>query len=169
MGKTTVKVGDKAPDFELIKQDGGFFRLYDLLKEQNVVLYFYPKDRTSGCTKQACEFRDQYELFKEYGAEVVGISSDSNESHKRFERIYHLPFTLLSDKGGQIRSLYGVPRKLGLIPGRVTYVIDKSGTVRYMFNSMTKPLEHVRNAIQVLQEIEQEELTGKKTKEKVAH
>ncbi|WP_439882059.1 peroxiredoxin [Pontibacter sp. MBLB2868] len=157
MSKESVKVGDKVPDFELERQDGGFFRLYDLLKEKNVVLYFYPKDRTPGCTKQACEFRDQYEAFKEQGAEVVGISSDSKESHKRFERIYHLPFVLLSDKGGHVRKIFGVPRKLGILPGRVTYIIDKKGTVRYIFNSMSKPLEHVSTAIRVLQEIEEEE------------
>jgi thioredoxin-dependent peroxiredoxin len=157
MGKETVKVGDKVPDFELRRQDGGIFRLYDLLEEKNVVLYFYPKDRTPGCTKQACEFRDQYEVFKEYGAEVVGVSSDSIDSHKRFERIYHLPFILLSDKGGQIRSLYGVPRKLGVLPGRVTYIIDKKGIVKYIFNSMSKPLEHVSTAIEVLQELQKEE------------
>ncbi len=153
MSEEAIKVGDKAPDFELTKQDGGFFRLYEILKEKNVVLYFYPKDSTPGCTKQACEFRDQYETFKEHGAEVVGISSDSLKSHKRFERIYHLPFVLLSDKGGRIRKLYGVPRKLGILPGRVTYIIDKNGTVQYVFNSMSKPLEHVKTALEVLENL----------------
>ncbi len=153
MSEEAIKVGDKAPDFELTKQDGGFFRLYEILKEKNVVLYFYPKDSTPGCTKQACEFRDQYETFKEHGAEVVGISSDSLKSHKRFERIYHLPFVLLSDQGGRIRKLYGVPRKLGILPGRVTYIIDKNGTVQYVFNSMSKPLEHVKTALEVLENL----------------
>jgi thioredoxin-dependent peroxiredoxin len=153
MSGEAIKVGDKAPDFELTKQDGGFFRLYDVLKDKNVVLYFYPKDSTPGCTKQACEFRDQYETFKEHGAEVVGISSDSLKSHKKFERIYHLPFVLLSDDGGRIRKLYGVPRKLGILPGRVTYVIDKKGIVQYVFNSMSKPLEHVKTALEVLENL----------------
>jgi len=157
MREDAVKVGDKAPDFELERQDGGLFRLNDLLKKnKNVVLYFYPKDSTPGCTKQACEFRDQYETLKQYGAEVVGISSDSVTSHKRFERIHHLPFTLLSDKGGQVRGLYGVPRKLGFLPGRVTYIIDKNGIVRYVFNSMSKPREHVTTAVEVLSEISRE-------------
>ncbi|MBC5994330.1 peroxiredoxin [Pontibacter cellulosilyticus] len=156
MSREAIKVGDKAPDFELIRQDGGFFRLKDLKGEKNVVLYFYPKDSTPGCTKQACEFRDQYEVFKEQGAEVVGISSDSVDSHKRFERVHHLPFILLSDKGGQVRSLYGVPKKLGILPGRVTYVIDKEGVVQYVFNSMTKPLEHVKTAIEVLENLNKE-------------
>lgn len=155
MSRNAIKVGDKAPDFELTKQDGGIFRLYDLLKEKSVVLYFYPKDMTPGCTKQACEFRDQYEVFKEHGAEVVGISSDNVTSHKRFERVHHLPFVLLSDKGGRVRNIYGVPRKFGIIPGRVTYVIDREGTVRYVFNSMTKPLEHVKAAILELENLNQ--------------
>ncbi|MBF9254178.1 peroxiredoxin [Pontibacter sp. 172403-2] len=155
MKENPVKVGDKAPDFELQRQDGSMFSLYDLLKEKNVVLYFYPKDNTPGCTKQACEFRDQYEVFQEQGAEVVGISSDSVASHQRFEQEFHLPFLLLSDKGGRIRDLYGVPRKLGLLPGRVTYIIDKKGIVRYIFNSMTKPLEHVSTALEVLKDLEE--------------
>ena len=149
-----VNVGDKAPDFELVKPDGSLFRLKDQLKEKNVVLYFYPKDNTPGCTKQACEFRDQYEVFKEHDAEVVGISGDSAHSHETFEKSHRLPFVLLSDKGNQVRNLFGVPRKFGIIPGRVTYVIDKNGVVRYIFNSMTKPLEHVKNALDVLKSIE---------------
>ncbi|MEJ8757086.1 peroxiredoxin [Pontibacter sp. H259] len=148
-----INVGDKAPDFELMKPDGTLFRLRDQLKDKNVVLYFYPKDNTPGCTKQACEFRDQYEVFKEHNAEVVGISSDSSASHESFERSFQLPFTLLSDQQNKVRNLFGVPRKFGIIPGRVTYVIDKNGTVRYIFNSLTKPLEHVKNALEVLQTI----------------
>lgn len=154
-----MKEGDKAPDFELERQDGGLFRLYELLKEKNVVLYFYPKDNTPGCTKQACEFRDQYEAFARLGAEVVGISSDTLESHQKFEAVHHLPFTLLSDKGGRVRSLYGVPRKLLLLPGRVTYIIDQTGTVRYVFDSMNKPLEHVSTALEVLKTISHERNT----------
>ena len=149
-----VNVGDKAPEFELIKPDGSVFRLKDQLKDKNVVLYFYPKDNTPGCTKQACEFRDQYEVFKEQNAEVVGISSDSSESHEAFEHSHRLPFVLLSDSNNKVRNLFGVPRKFGIIPGRVTYVIDKNGIVRYIFNSMTKPLEHVKNALEVLKGIE---------------
>ncbi|WP_162051861.1 peroxiredoxin [Pontibacter pamirensis] len=157
INEDAVKEGDKAPDFELQRQDGGLFRLHDLLKEKNVVLYFYPKDSTSGCTKQACEFRNQYKVFKEYDAEVVGVSSDSLQSHKKFERVHHLPFTLLSDKGGQIRSIYGVPRQLGVFPGRVTYIIDKSKEVRAIYNSMSKPLEHISTAIEVLRGINKEQ------------
>ncbi|WP_162425858.1 peroxiredoxin [Pontibacter pudoricolor] len=149
-----INVGDKAPDFELIKPDGSMFRLKDQLKDTNVVLYFYPKDNTPGCTKQACGFRDQYEVFKEHEAEVVGISSDNSDSHDKFERSHRLPFVLLSDTDNKVRNLFGVPRKFGIIPGRVTYVIDKNGIVRYIFNSMTRPLEHVKNALDVLKDIE---------------
>ncbi|GAB3811052.1 peroxiredoxin [Pontibacter rugosus] len=156
MKDEAIKVGDKAPEFELKRQDGGLFRLYDILRGKNVVLYFYPKDSTSGCTKQACEFRDQYESFQDEGAEVVGISSDSIESHQRFERNHHLPFTLLSDNDGNVRKLFGVPRKLGLLPGRVTYIIDQSGIVRYVHNSLSKPLEHVSTALEVLHDINSE-------------
>ncbi|WP_242928690.1 peroxiredoxin [Pontibacter vulgaris] len=150
MATESIKAGDKAPDFELQQQDGSTFRLYDILKTKSVVLYFYPKDNTPGCTKQACEFRDQYEVFKEYGAEVVGISSDSEVSHEKFGQVHRLPFVLLSDKGGRIRKLFGVPRTMGIVPGRVTYVIDQQGTVRFVFNSLTKPLEHVNKVLEVL-------------------
>lgn len=148
-----IKAGDKAPDFELFRADGSTFRLYGQLKQTSVVLYFYPKDNTPGCTKQACEFRDQYEVFKEFNAEVVGISSDSDKSHQSFEHTYQLPFVLLSDKGNQVRKLYGVPKKFGIIPGRVTYVIDQSGTVQYVFNSLTKPLEHIKVALDTLKKL----------------
>lgn len=156
MGET-IKVGSKAPDFELQRQDGGLFRLKEKLQEKNVVLYFYPKDSTPGCTKQACEFRDQYEVFQEMGAEVVGISSDSLASHQKFEQAHRLPFILLSDVGGRVRKLFGVPRKLGLLPGRVTYIIDKSGEVRYVHNAMFNPLDHVSAALEVLKEINREQ------------
>lgn len=158
MGRETVHIGEKAPDFELQRKDGGYFRLYDVLKENNVVLYFYPKDNTPGCTEQACKFRDQYDIFKENGVEVIGISSDSYESHARFERVYHLPFTLLSDKGGSIRKLYGVPRSFLLLPGRATYIIDKQGIIRYIFDSLSKPVDHVSKALEVLQTLKEEEL-----------
>ncbi|MBX0332510.1 peroxiredoxin [Pontibacter sp. HSC-14F20] len=153
MGRDVVKIGDKAPDFELQRLDGGFFRLYDLLKTKNVVLYFYPKDSSTDCTKQACEFRDHYETFKELGTEVVCISYDKADAHKRFERMYRLPFTLLSDCDAQIRNLYGVPRKFGIMPGRSIYVIDKKREVQYVFNSLSKPAEHVQQVLDVLYDI----------------
>jgi peroxiredoxin Q/BCP len=156
MSKEVVKIGDKAPDFELQRLDGGFFRLYELLKRKNVVLYFYPKDSSSDCTKQACEFRDHYELFRELNAEVVGISYDKADAHKRFERVYRLPYTLLSDTDAQVRNLYGVPRKFGIIPGRAIYVIGQSGEVHYVFNSLSKPAEHVRQVLDALYDLKTE-------------
>lgn len=160
MSREVVKIGDKAPDFELQRLDGGFFRLYELLKEKNVVLYFYPKDSTADCTRQACEFRDHYDLFKELQTEVVCISSDKADSHKRFERVYRLPFTLLSDTDAQIRNLYGVPRRFGIVPGRAIYVIDKTGTVQYVFNSLSKPAEHVQKVLDVLFDLNHESVAN---------
>ena len=150
-----LQPGDKAPDFKLLTTNGELFQLSDKLREASVVLYFYPKDETRGCTAQACSFRDQYEVFKEQGAEVVGISSDKMDSHQKFTNKYNLPFILLSDEGGKVRKAYDVPRTLGLIPGRVTYVIDQQGIVRYAFNSLTKPLEHVEGALNCIKELQQ--------------
>jgi peroxiredoxin Q/BCP len=117
-----------------------------------VVLYFYPKDDTPGCTAQACSFRDQYEDFKDLGAEVVGISSDSVKSHQKFTAKHNLPFVLLADEKAEVRKLYEVPRALlGLLPGRVTYVIDKNGVVQYIFNSLSGAVDHVSKTKEVLQ------------------
>jgi peroxiredoxin Q/BCP len=148
-----LKQGDQAPDFNLLDANGDVFHLSETLQKANVVLYFYPKDETRGCTAEACSFRDQYEIFKEHGAEVVGISSDDLQSHQKFMQKHGLPFVLLSDTGGKVRKLYDVPRTLGLIPGRVTYVIDQEGKIRYTFNSLTKPLEHVAGALEVLKNL----------------
>ena len=148
-----LKPGDKAPDFKLMNASGEVFHLADKLKEASVVLFFYPKDETPGCVAEACSFRDQYEVFKEQGAEVVGISSDNMDSHQKFARKYNLPFILLSDTGGKIRKVYEVPKTLGLIPGRTTYVIDQKGIIRYAFNSLTKPLEHVAGALEMLKSL----------------
>ncbi|KAA9345919.1 peroxiredoxin [Adhaeribacter soli] len=145
--------GEKAPDFNLLDANGDVFHLYDKLKEASVVLYFYPKNDTRGCTAEACSFRDQYEVFKEAGAEVVGVSSDDIQSHQKFSQKHGLPFILLSDNGGKIRKMYDVPRTLGLIPGRVTYVIDQNGIIQYAFNSLIKPLEHVAGALDVLKSL----------------
>ena len=145
-----ISVGDEAPDFSLPSQDGGVVRLKDLLKTKEVVLYFYPKDNTPGCTTEAKAFRDSYEAFKEFGAEVVGVSSDSVNSHAEFASKCALPFTLLSDPGGSVRKLYGVPSTMGFLPGRVTYVIDSKGIVRHVFSSQMNVTRHVEEAISVL-------------------
>jgi peroxiredoxin Q/BCP len=153
-----IQVGDKAPDFTLPSQSGEQVRLHDRLGERVVVLYFYPKDNTSGCTAEACAFRDSHETFTDAGAEVIGVSSDSADQHAAFAGRHNLPFTLLADKGGRVRKTYGVPGVLGVIPGRVTYVIDRTGTIRHVFNSMTNIDQHVNEALDVVKQLQAEQL-----------
>jgi peroxiredoxin Q/BCP len=153
----TVKVGDKAPDFTLPSQMGDNVTLSEFLGKKNIVLYFYPKDETIGCTKEACAFRDNYEELTKLGAEVLGISGQSVESHKSFASHYGLPFILLADEGNKVRELYGVPSSMGILPGRVTYIIDKKGVVRHIFNSQTQTRRHVEEAKETLIELEKEE------------
>jgi peroxiredoxin Q/BCP len=145
-----IQVGDEAPDFTLPKQDGSAVHLNELLQKSAVVLYFYPMDDTPGCTAEACSFRDSYEAFKEAGAEVVGVSSQSTASHESFAGKHRLPFILLSDEGGKVRKLYGVPKTFGFWPGRVTYVIDRKGKVQHVFNSASQATKHVTEALGVL-------------------
>ena len=147
-----IKVGDTAPDFTLPSQKGSPVSLRDL-RGKAVVLYFYPKDDTPGCTTESCAFRDQYEVFKTSGAEVIGVSSDSPESHQKFAAKYQLPFTLLSDKGDQVRKQYGATAAFGLFPGRVTYVIDPQGVVQYIFNSMFNSKGHVEESLKTLKQL----------------
>ena len=118
-----------------------------------VVLYFYPKDNTRGCTAEACSFRDGYESFTDAGAEVIGISSDSVESHDKFAGRHELPFTLLSDRDRAVRKLYGATT-LGVVPGRITFVIDRSGVVRHAFSSMTNIGGHVDAALAVVKDVQ---------------
>src|SRR5437868_1785618 len=148
--KGKVQVGDLAPDFTLSAQSGAAVNLGDFLGKTAIVLYFYPKDNTSVCTAEACAFRDSYEVFKDAGAEVIGISSDSVESHQQFAARHQLPFILLSDVDGVIRKRYGVPTAFGL-PGRVTYIIDGQGIVHQIFFSQFTSEKHVTQALQTLQ------------------
>jgi len=148
-----MKVGDKAPEFVLKNEKGETVNLRDFIGKKAVVLFFYPKDGSPGCTKEVCAFRDSYEAFKDAGAEVIGISSQSEESHSIFSLKFNLPFTLLVDEGATVRKAYGVPPSLGMIPGRVTYVIDKEGTVRHIFNSQMNPEKHVEEALRILRTI----------------
>lgn len=150
----TLKVGDKAPDFALKDQNGKTISLGELKGKKNLVIYFYPKDETPGCTAEACSFRDQYEDFRDANAEVIGISQDSVASHKNFSTSRKLPFILLSDPDNTIRQLYGVPSSfLGLMPGRVTYVVDKHGTVKHVFNSQIQAKKHVSEALNILRSL----------------
>ncbi len=150
-----VKVGSGVPEFSLPDQDGKQVDIKDYLGKNNLVIYFYPKDDTPGCTAEACSFRDQFEVFRDSGADVFGISSDSVEKHKAFAEKHRLPFRLLSDVNKRVRKLFGVPSDLlGLLPGRVTYIVDKEGIVRQIFNSQFNAEKHVNEALKVLQQIE---------------
>jgi thioredoxin-dependent peroxiredoxin len=151
--RKSVKVGQVAPDFSLPNQDGAPVRLQDFRGKRNVVLYFYPKDDTYGCIAESSEFRDQYEIFKRADAEILGVSSDGPASHISFAKTYRLPFTLLSDEKNEVRRLYGVRPTAGIIPGRVTFVIDKQGVVRHVFDSQFSPKSHVSQAIETLEKI----------------
>jgi len=145
-----IKVGDRAPDFALRSQEGDVVTLSDLLSRGNVVIYFYPKDDTPGCTAEAGAFRDNYLDFRKLEAEVVGVSSDSVDSHRHFAEDCKLPFRILSDSNGEVRKKYGVRSSLGLLPGRVTYVIDREGIVRYVFSSQLHATRHVKEALKAL-------------------
>lgn len=145
-----LKVGDKVPHFTSVDALGNPFDSHDYLGQKALVIYFYPKDETCVCTAQACSFRDQYEVFIELGAEVIGISSDSVSSHRQFVQHHRLPFLLLSDTNQAIRNLFGVRRDwLGLIPGRETFVADQSGEIIMVFDSTSGEI-HIQKAIEAL-------------------
>ncbi len=145
-----IAVGDQAPHFDLPLADGTRLRLAEVLARGPLVLFFYPKDDTPGCTAEACSFRDAYAAFVDSGAQVVGISSDSAQSHAAFAGKHGLPYPLASDPGGAVRKAYGVPKALGMLPGRVTYVIGRDGIVQSVFNSMFAPEKHATTAIDAL-------------------
>jgi thioredoxin-dependent peroxiredoxin len=153
--KEKVQVGNLIPDFTLLNQSGAPISLSDFLGNKHIVLYFYPKDNTSLCTEEACAFRDSYEVFKDAGAEIIGVSSDSVQSHRQFAQEHQLPFILLSDVDGAIRKRFGVPPAFGL-PGRVTYIIDRKGIVRRIFFSQFTSKRHVDEALEALQKIHEE-------------
>lgn len=145
-----LKVGDKIPNFKVKDTNGNEFDSQEVIGQKPLVIYFYPKDNTPGCTVQACGFRDQYEDFKDLGAEVIGISSDSVESHQKFTQQFRLPFTLLSDSDKKIRKLFGVPSDwFGILPGRATYVVDKAGTIIMIFDSV-KAEQHIQKALEAI-------------------
>jgi peroxiredoxin Q/BCP len=152
----SLSVGDRAPDFTLPGPGGKPVAFADLSRDKAVVVFFYPKDDTPGCTVEACSFRDRYDAFASAGAEVVGISSDSQESHERFAGKHKLPMTLLSDVDGKVRKLFGVKSTLGLMPGRATYVIDKKGVVRHVFVSQLRAGKHVEEALATVEKLAKE-------------
>ena len=146
-----IQVGDAIPDVVLQSQTGETVNLKSFNGNKCVVLYFYPKDDTPGCTKESCSFRDSYTALQDAGAEVIGISADDVASHKTFASKYNLPFTLLSDTGNAIRKSFGVPSTFGILPGRVTYVIDKSGIVKHITNSQLNFQGHIDESLKVVQ------------------
>ena len=148
-----LQLGDKIPAFSAKDSLGNHFDSRSIVGQKPVVFYFYPKDNTPGCTAQACSFRDQYEDFKDLGAEVIGISSDSIASHEKFSKQHQLPFILLSDNDKKIRKLFGVkPSLLGLIPGRVTYVVDSNGIIQLIFDSLAAT-NHISKALETIKKI----------------
>jgi peroxiredoxin Q/BCP len=148
-----LRVGNKAPDFTLLGQDGRSVSLHDFTGSRNVVLYFYPKDFTMGCTAETKAFSENYDELLSMGAEVIGISSDSTESHGSFAQKCGAKFPLLADVGGEVREMYGAKSSFGMVPGRVTYVIDKHGIVRHVFSSQLRPRQHISEAIDALKAI----------------
>jgi peroxiredoxin Q/BCP len=147
-------LGSIVPKFELADQNGKLFSVDSVLGKNNLVIYFYPKDDSPGCTKEACSFRDQFEVFADADALIIGISAQSVESHLEFAEKHRLNYTLLSDTGNKVRKLFGVPGNIfGLVPGRVTYVINKQGKVVFIFNSQIQAEKHVDEALRILHEM----------------
>lgn len=145
-----IEVGDKVPHFRLYNQEEKIIDITNYLGKP-MIIYFYPKNNTPGCTKEACAFRDEYHRFSKAGITVFGISTDSVESHKKFKTKYRLPFDLLSDKNNQVRKAFGVPSDLfGLIPGRVTYIIDAKGVVRHLIDNQMNIGKHIEESLRSL-------------------
>jgi peroxiredoxin Q/BCP len=153
---TALPIGATAPDFTAEAHTGERITLADYRGRQAVVLYFYPRDFTSVCTAQACGFRDAYEDFAQSGAVVIGVSGDRPARHQQFAADKRLPFLLVSDGDGMIRKAYGVPNTLGLIPKRVTFVIDKQGVVRHVFSALFTADRHVAEAREWVRQLAQE-------------
>ena len=151
-----VKEGNKAPDFTGKNQDGKPIKLSSFKGKKNVILYFYPKDMTPGCTTEACDFRDQYKNFKT--TVILGISIDPPERHQKFIDKYDLPFTLIADENKKIVNKYGVWQEkqlygktfMGIV--RSTFIIDKKGAIRKIF-SKVKVKGHVNEVLETLKEI----------------
>jgi thioredoxin-dependent peroxiredoxin len=148
-----IKVGDAAPEVAFNVHDGGRMTLSDF-KGRVVVLFFYPRDHSPICTQEVCSFRDSFSDFQRAGAAVIGVSGDSQTSHGEFAAGNQLPYLLASDPDGAVRRAFGVRKRLGLLPGRVTYVIDREGIVRNVFQSQFFARKHVDNALRIVQQLE---------------
>lgn len=151
-----LEVGDTIPIFTLKDQDNNDFDIDKYRGVKSMIIYFYPKDDTPGCIKEACSFRDEFEVFTDLNVEVIGISADNVASHKKFAEKYRLPFILLADTKNKVRKLFGVPSSLmGLLPGRVTYVINKNGIIAHIFNSQFGAEKHITESLSILKEIKE--------------
>jgi len=144
-----LAVGDLMPVFSLKDQDGKVFNVADHIGREVLVIYFYPKDESMVCTKEACAFRDDFDQFVKSGAKIIGINSGSVASHKEFQTHYKLPFTLLSDPGDKVYNLFGVKGKL-FMSGRKTFVIDLKGKVVYTHEAMFAGQEHADEALKFI-------------------
>ena len=145
-----IDPGTPAPDFQREAHDGSVVRLSDFRGKKSVVLFFYPKNDTLICTREACAFRDQHEVFSRAGAVVIGVSADTPESHQGFAARHRLPYLLLSDTAGKVARDYGVSKTLGILASRVTFLIDGQGIIRHRFSSSLNASGHVREALRVL-------------------
>lgn len=149
-----MNIGEFCPEFELSDQHGKLFNSKDWIGKKKLVIFFYPKDETPGCTKEACSFRDSHEEFLKYNCQVIGISSDSVESHRKFAENHKFKFVLLADTKKKVRKLFNVPGSLfGLIPGRVTYIIDLDGKIRGIHNSQLNPFSHIKEALEIIKQL----------------
>lgn len=148
-----VEVGDQAPDFTARTADGREISLADFRDRQALVLFFYPRDNSPICTQEVCGFRDAYQDLLELGAAVIGVSGDSADSHRSFAASQRLPYDLIPDENGALRKLFGVPKSLFVLPGRVTYVIDRQGIVRLKYDSQLLASSHVKEAMQTLRNL----------------
>ncbi|KAA6393431.1 MAG: putative peroxiredoxin Q/BCP [Streblomastix strix] len=151
---TALAVDSIAPDFELPDQDGNVIKLSEVAAQGPVVVYFYPKDDTPGCTKEACEFRDKFQEFKDLGATVIGVSSDNVEKHKKFEQKYNLTQRIVADADGKLRKEWGVPKAL-FFPGRVTYLIDQQMKVRFVLENNTNMQIHSTKMLEELKKLKE--------------
>jgi len=149
---TELKVGDQAPDFSLLNEQGLPVSLKNYLGKKIVVLYFYPKDFTSGCTTEACSFRDNYKQYQDKDAVVIGVSVDSVESHQKFSEEHELPFTILSDHNKEVVKAYGVQGIGGFLAKRVTYIINKDGKITHIFPKVDVK-QHSEEVLKALEEL----------------
>jgi peroxiredoxin Q/BCP len=146
-----IKIGDRFPSFTLEDHNSNTFDINSFLGKNNLIVYFYPKNETYNCTKQACNFRDDFSTFKDLDCEIIGVSNDSPKSHLSFKNNHNLPFTLLSDRNGEIQKKLELPRNIfGLIPGRITFVIDNKGIVIKIIDSAINMRKHIEDALSSL-------------------